>query len=62
MTSLSESHCKYVLCEMLLTESNVNVTESLNLERYIQEEKVESVFMFSHKINNTGYIIVKLYT
>ena len=26
------------------------------------EEKFQSVFMFSNKINNTGYIIVKLYT
>ena len=25
------------------------------------EEKVESVFMFSHKINNTAYIIVKFF-
>ena len=24
------------------------------------EEKVQSIFMFSHKINNTGYIIVKV--
>ena len=26
------------------------------------EEKVLSVFMFSHKINNTEYIIVKFFT
>ena len=26
------------------------------------EEKVKSVFMFSHKINNIAYIIVKFFT
>ena len=35
---------------------------SLRFYIYTQKKEVYSVFMFSHKINNTGYIIVKLYT
>ena len=41
--------------------SKSKFSEKESFELY-SEEKVLSVFMFSHKINNTGYIIVKLYT
>ena len=46
--------------ELLVSTQVYNCYES-DYKLY-SEEKVQSVFMFSHKINNTGYIIDKLYT
>ena len=36
--------------------------EDFFVEYTCSEEKVQSLFMFLHKINNTGCIIVKVYT
>ena len=48
-----------ILCKHCDRLYNSNDSTRINV---YSEEKVKSVFMFSHKINNTAYIIVKFYT